>query len=1072
MSRNSTRAKNWILYTVLGVSIGLGGAGANRLSAQGATAAILGTVTDSSGAAITEASVQVKNLGTGATQATITNTQGRFNLPDLAVGDYEVQASKAGFSTVIHKGITITVSSQAVVDFSLPVGQQTQTVTVQGEASQVETTNASVSTSVTTQQIVELPLNGRNFEQLIVMAPGVQQINAFTPSGFQGRAPEYSVAGSRPTGQAILLDDESLQNFWNKGMGSVTGSSLGVEAIGEFATLTNTYSAQFGGNGGVINAVSRSGTNGYHGSAYDFLRNSALDARNTFAAINPPFRQNQFGGSLGGPIKKDKLFFFGNYEGIRRALGETQIANVPACNIPGVCAPSTSLPSASQQALTDLLKLYPTPDPGTVPGNCTPAAFNCIGRSVQNANQLAHENYALGRFDYNLSAKDSILGRYVIDKTDFTEPFGGGGFGGNQGIPKWPESDESQAHFSTLEWRRVLSPTIVNVARTHYSRTSTNAFTAGETPALNLFPGTGRQDATITVQGLSGIGGALQLPFNEVQNRFTEGDDITWTHGAHTVRLGASISRLQTNTYMPFRQGSMWVFAGLPGLLSGSALALSYTPVTLPNGQPSYANRDFRDWEFAPYVQDDWRISAKLTLNLGLRWEFLTNPVDQHNDLYAITNFATATQFTNVPHILSSNPNTRNLAPRVGFAYDPFADHKTSIRGGFGMFYSPFLPPDYAPAYWDQPPYTTYSAGLSVNIPATYPNIPAPLRTVLTSSPGFNWLNHNTPYVMQYNLNVQREIVANTVLTVGYVGSRGIHLLTEREDNPQSITTDAAGVQHFGTVTPAGTLVGNPRLNPNLGSFPDMIPTTMLRYNSLQTTLSHRFSHQFSAQIAYTYSRCIDDGAYGLGSFTSNAPALWTNPYNQNPDKARCSYDLTHVLSVNGLWQLPLRGNKLIEGWQLSGILRSSSGPPFTVNDGVDASGLGVTSVRPNLVPGCDHFVGKPSQWFNPNCFALQPLGTLGNLGRDTEIGPGLNDTDLAVTKDTRIREQFKIQFRAEFFNIFNHTNYAVPGQQNANASLFTAIANGQGVRNPNAGRITQIVGTPRQIQFGLKAVF
>ncbi len=1048
----------------------LAGIGLPRLDAQGATAAIQGTVTDMSGAAIPEASVQVRNVGTGTSQSTVSDAQGRFNVPDLVVGGYEVQASKAGFATLVHKGITLTVGAQSVVDFALPVGQQQQTVTVEGEVSQVETTNASVGTSVTTQQMVQLPLNGRNFEQLIVMAPGVQQINAFTSTGFQGRAPEYSIAGSRPTGQAILLDDESLQNFWNKGMGSVTGTSLGVEAIGEFQTLTNTYSAQFGGNGGVINAVSKSGTNELHGSAYDFLRNSALDARNTFSPINPPLRKNQFGGSVGGPIKKDRAFFFANYEGIRQLVGETQVAIVPACNVPGVCVPSATLPAASQQAILSTLALYPAPDPGTV--------VNGIGRSAQVANQIAHENYFLGRFDYNLSAKDAIFGRYVLDKTFFIEPFGGGGFGGNQGVAKWPETDTSIADFSTLEWRRVVSPTMVNVARIHYSRTATNAFTSGETPPLNFFPGSGRQDATLTISGLSGIGGALQLPFNEVQNRFTEGDDVTWTHGAHNVRFGGSVSRLQTNTYMPFRQGSFWIFAGLPGILSGLPISLTFTPIVLPNGQPSYANRDFRDIEFMPYFQDDWKISSKLTLNLGLRWEFITNPVDQHNDLTAITNFATATGFTSVPHVMRTNPNWRNFAPRIGFAYDPFADHKTSIRGGFGMFYDLYLPPSYAPAYWDQPPYSTFTAGLTVpGIPIPiYPNIPANAAAVKpTSSPGFDWNNNKTPYVLQYNLNVQRQLKQNTVLTVGYVGSRGIHLLTEEEQNPVSMTLDANGVQHFGTISPTGTVVDNPRLNNALGTFPDMIPTTLLRYNSLQTTLTRRFAHSMQAQLAYTYSRCVDDGAFGLGSFTSNSPAIWTNPYNQAVDKGRCSYDITHVLSVNGLVALPFHGNRLVEGWQLSGILRSSSGIPFTVSNGPDVSGLGTTNPgsRPNAVPGCDSFVGTVSQWFNPACFKMQPLTTLGNLGRNTGIGPRLNNTDIALLKDTKIRERLSLQFRAEFFNILNHPNYGAPNVgSGGTGNLFTAIANGAGVPNPNAGRLTTIVGTPRQIQFSLKVIF
>ena len=289
-------------------------------------------------------------------------------MPDLPVGSYEVQATMAGFQTLVRKGITITVGSQNVVDFGLQVGQQQQTITVEGEASQVETTNATVGTLTDQKQMRDLPLNGRNFEQLILLTPGVQSISAFTSSGFQGRAPEYSIAGSRPTGQAILLDDESLQNFWNKGMGSVTGTSLGVEAIGEFQTLTNTYSSQFGGNGAVINSVSKSGTNAFHGSAYDFLRNSALDARRFIdPATAPPFRKNQFGGSVGGPIKKDKMFFFANYEGIRQLLGETAIANVPACNIPGVCTPLASLPLLTNRPSRPLWRSIRSPIPAPLP---------------------------------------------------------------------------------------------------------------------------------------------------------------------------------------------------------------------------------------------------------------------------------------------------------------------------------------------------------------------------------------------------------------------------------------------------------------------------------------------------------------------------------------------------------------------------------------------------------------------------------------------------------------------------------------------------------------------------------
>lgn len=372
-----------------------------RLNGQSATATVLGTVTDSSGAAVPEARISVKNVGTGASQSISSDAQGRFRISELSIGSYEVEASKGGFSTVIHKGITLTVGGETTVDFALPVGQQTQTVTVEAEATQVETTNATVGALTDQRQMRELPLNGRNFEQLILLTPGVQSITAFQAVSLEGRANEYSIAGSRPTGQAILLDDENLQNFWNKGMGSITGSSLGVEAIAEFQTLTNTYSAQFGGNGAVINSVSKSGTNSVHGSAFEFLRNSALDARSFIDGSSvPAFRRNQFGGSVGGPVMKDKMFFFGAYEGIRQALGETKVAFVPDCTAVnaftgGACTPSTSLPAATQLAILNTLEIYPAPDPGTV-------SSTGVGSARQVAAQIAHEDYFLGRYDYNI----------------------------------------------------------------------------------------------------------------------------------------------------------------------------------------------------------------------------------------------------------------------------------------------------------------------------------------------------------------------------------------------------------------------------------------------------------------------------------------------------------------------------------------------------------------------------------------------------------------------------------------------------------------------------------------------
>jgi hypothetical protein len=1073
----------------------------SRLNAQGATGTIQGTVTDQSAAALPNASVQAKNNGTGATQTVTTDTQGRFVLQDLAVGNYDLHVSSSGFSTMNRLGVTLAVGAELVVDFSLTVGQQQQTVTVEGEVVQVDTTSASVGEAVNEQQMRELPLNGRNFEQLIQITPGVNTVqgNAFLSSGFQGRAPEYSIAGSRPEGQALLLDDESLQNYWNKGMGSVTGSSLGIEAIGEFETLTNTYSAQFGGNGGVINAVSRSGSNQFHGSAYEFFRNSDLDARQFIDPSQiPAYRQNQYGASLGGPIKKDKMFFFVNYEGIQLAQGETQIAVVPGCNLPAFaanCVPTTTNP-ATAQAIVNTLHVWP---------NAT-AVVNGQPEALSVATRTASENYVLGRWDYLISEKDGLFARYISDKANYVEPFGGGGFAGGAHSPNWPEDDFSHTQFATIEERHVFSPTLINVFHVSYSRPGTNEFTGKTGPGglvnggdpLQFFPSSlGRQDGIVAINGLSGVGGALQLPFNTTQNRYTEGDDIVWTHGAHTVRIGASVSRLQSNTFMPFFDGAQWVYGNLQQFLSGVPEVLLYVPQFQQLGSstvPSYPNRDFREIDFTPYVQEDWKVSAKLTLNLGLRWEFVSDPIDQHNDLYYVPNVATATApyWQHLPAAISGNPSLRNFDPRFGFAYDVFGDHKTSIRGGFGIFHQPIMVADISPGYWASFPWALNARPGFLGV--EYPNIPTSGTAEPAPQPGWDYYAKSTPYVMQYNLNIQREIAPATVLTVGYVGSKGLHLITEEQDNPPLVCSYsqgpgcanptysngfAGGYFGFLCTSPAqpgcegqtGVVGSNPDLNPGLGTVPNLTPEAWSAYNSMLVVLNKRFTHDFQMTASYTWSRCLSNGEY-LGSFNSASTGAFTNPYQLNEDKAVCSFDQTHVFKVNGLYALPFRGNRFVEGWQISGLLTANSGLPVNIADGYDQATGGDTvalTPRPNYVPGCQVQVGQVNEWYNPNCFSIEAPGTLGNVGRNTVRGPNFVDTDFAVLKSTKLAENVSLQFRAEFFNIFNHTNLGLPSTGLGGSSLFS---NAEGDRIPSAPQITTMTGTPRQIQFALKLIF
>ena len=1049
-------------------------AGLSSLNAQGAGATILGTVTDMSGAAIPDAAVQVRNVGTGIAQSTTSNALGRFVVPDLGIGDFDVQATKMGFSTVVHKGITVTVGSQSVVDFSLPVGQQTQTVTVEGQVSQVEVTNAALGTLIGGQQMSNLPINGRNFESLIMLSAGVQTVNTMAPNARQGRANVFSAAGARPEGFVLLMDDEAIDNFFRRGMGTITGSSLGMEAMAEFQTLTNTYGAQFGGNGAVMNAVSKSGTNQIHGSAYYFIRNSALDARGFFdnfvqpgatAAGVPPFRRSQPGGSVGGPVKKDKAFFFVNYEGIAQLLGQTRSAVVPDA---GHRTPAASLLAsnpATYNAIVSTLAIYPLPS-----YNFNPAAGTGFASVL--GDNIAHENYLLARFDYTLSSKDSLFLRYFYDKQHVLDAYSGGNGSAAAGyLPYWPERDEGMNHFATLNWRRIVSPNLLNTARVSFSRPNTGDYAVNSFPALQLvFPGAGRPDADVGITGLTTLGQSFFVPAAEIQNRFTEADDIVWTRGAHTFHFGGYIQRVDSNVFYPFRSGSVWSFTGgINQFLTGTAGANGVTGT--PTNQAAcvaligvncYTNRDYRETDITPYFQDDWKVGSKLTLNLGLRYEFSTNPTEIHNALYTVTNYVTNAALVNVPNANAKNPNRKNWDPRFGFAYDLFADHKTAIRGGFAIMHSPIFVAQYNPQYTAVTPWP----GFQQNNPV-YPNINFS-SVANTVSPGWDYYIEKAPYLVQYNLNIQRELTRGTVLTVGYVGSHGVDMLTEQERNPPGYTVDTAGVYHFRN---AANTALNPRLNSKFSTLLMATTGTTSRYDSLQASVNRRMNRNVQFQAAYTFSKCIDDGSSPLGSISGgNTSSLYENPYDRSYDKGLCYFNAKSTLRINSVVGLPFHGNAFVEGWQISGIVTQNTGLPFSPYIGADTIGwAGSSNARPNYVAGCQLQVGSVTQWFNPACYSVPAAGTLGNAGRDTIIGPGLAQVDLAVFKDTkvaRISEAFRVQLRAEFFNLFNHALFGLPGN-----SMFSSTA---GAPNGSAGVISTLAGNTasRQLQFGLKFLF
>jgi hypothetical protein len=1031
-----------------GMLLMLGFVASGTLYAQGtASASVSGNVTDSSGAVIPNASVQVKNVGTGQVQQAPADVQGRYTIADLPIGNYEAQASAQGFQTLVRRGITLTVGAQAVVDFSLSVGQSQQTVTVEATVSQIDTLSTAVGAYVEQKQINDLPLNGRNFTDLVSLAPGVatgSQIGNGGANLLYGVEGNFAVSGARSEGQAYLLDSTDIQGFWNHGSGSgVMGTTLGIEAIAEFSLLTNTYSAQFGGNGAVVNAVSRSGNNSFHGSAYEFLRNSALDAanfiENATSSSKAPFRQNQFGGSLGGPIKKDKLFFFVNDEELRRSLGQTFQALVPDANAHKGIVNGVNV--GVNPAIAPILALYPLP---------TTTLSGGTGSIPEQDTQTGNENYLLARVDYTLSEKDSLFVRYVRDHGDITYPFLGSPL-----PPRWPEVGSTRNQFVTLEHRRVISPTVVNLLRFSFTRTRETDVQArpDQKPELDFFPER-HQNGGVNITGLASIGTSIFAPLLETQNKFPLADDVIWTRGAHSLRFGGAFSRVQSNFQQQGWWGGFYTFPGLTAFLQGA-------PNLFQGPEPGLTDsyRDFREIEVDGYVHDEWKALPKLTVNIGLRYEFVTDPTTNVHPLNAIINPPFGT-YQRVPNVFASNPSLKNFDPRIGLAWDPFGDHKTAIRAGFGIFYDPIRARSYASGYYFNPPYALAFIP-NPAFPNPFPGaLPPPAQLV-----GVDYNTVNTPHMYQWNFNIQRQLFESTSLTVGYVGSRGLHLYAARDINPV-LPTVVSGVQIFGVprgATPG--MIGNPRANGGPSALSSEAPVGDSNYHSLQVGLNRRFSHGVQGQLSYTWSKCLDDasGTYGL-----EGGIPWSNPLNGSFDHGRCLFDRPQVLKLSGVYALPFQRNILVKGWQMSGGLTAQSGSPWNVIIGFDQSGSAVANQRPNLVMPADQIItGDENHWANPAGFALPAPGTLGNLQRDFLTGPGTVDVDYAVMKETPIREQVRLQFRAEFFNLFNHANFALPV-----ANAFIQTANGGGAPNPTFGKITATTTPSRQIQFALKLMF
>jgi hypothetical protein len=1066
-------------------------------------ASITGIVTDASGAPVPAASVKTKNLETGATRDGATDGVGRYLVLSLPVGEYEITVSKAGFQDTIRTGIQLVVNQEASVDLRLQVSAVKAEVTVRGDAPIVNTSTVDISGLVGERVIKELPLNGRSYDLLLTLNPGIVNFTSQKTGGTgisnSTTANNFAVSGNRPQQNMFLLNGVEYTGAAENNMqpGGASGMLLGVDAVREFNVQRDSYSAAFGKHpGGQVVIVTQSGSNQWHGSAFEFLRNNALDAPNFFdQGSAPPFQRNQFGASLGGPLQHDKSFLFANYEGFRQNLHQTSAAFVPDAASRAAAVPSVQ----------PLLNLWPTAPSGA-------PDFNGIAEVFSSPLQTIREDFGTVRVDHIFSPKDSLSGIYTIDD--------GGDVTATPVNPYSSDILNLREQVLSLEETHVFSPSLLNTARIGYSRAgyfftgeptpgtpaaSVPGFLSGLPVGAAVVGGSAASNPQASI-GLAGSNNGSNLTI--ARNIYTYEDRVTLTHGQHQVSFGAWVQQFQSNETIALSQYGQATFSSLAQFLSGTVNTFLYDPA------PTEMN--WRSVFGAFHAEDVVRLSPKLTLSLGLRAEASTGWNEAHSR---------AANYNFVGGVISSQPNVGNSLfiqnkakllpqPRVGVAWSPI-DHKTVIRAGFGMYNDLQDALGYR-ADQNAPFNPVYSiAALPVAKLPLNPADPVPAGAKLV--PGGVQPDMRTPTLISWSLRAERELSPSTALTIGYVGSHGYHELIGIDGNesipvicpaspcpavyptwdPSKPTTATnspnigfpIGSPLAGAAVPAGTYyipAGGPKANPAIANTWTWFSEGVSSYHALQVDVRRRFSHGLTLRGVYTFSKTLDDGDSLNQTTAGNAPGLASNPLNLASDKGLATFDARHIGVVHVIYALPFgRGQQfgsdfdgwrggLVSGWSLSSIITAQAGFPLTPQLSYNPSNTGDTRnpVRPFLNPTFTGSVvtGNPSQWFNPNAFIAPPStsGFEGNLGRDTYIGPGLATWDFSVLKDTKIRERLSLQFRAEIFNLLDRANFNTP-----NLIVFTppTAANPSGLSG-TAGAITSTSTTSRQVQFGLKLLW
>jgi hypothetical protein len=1119
--------------------------------AQQSVGTILGVVKDTSGGTVAGATVTILNTETNLSRSATTGDDGAFRLPSLPVGRYSVKIEKTGFKTETRPGMVLEVAQELVVNASLEVGAATQEVVVTGEAPIVNTTTSSLGGIVNEDKMAELPLNGRDFVNLSLLQPGVTQ-NLFNGTGGGMVGVWFSTNGAPTRSNYVTLDGASMMNQLGGGTGSEGGTSLGVDGIREYRVITNNFSAEYGMSmGSQMVMSSKGGTNKWHGDVFDYLRNSHLDARNFFDTTQtagltasgqqrrlPPYQRNDFGGSFGGPIVKDKAFFYAVYEGLRQNLGFTGIDTVPSAGCHGaagatiLAANCSALPAGTSVVIAPVMAtifntLIPIP-------NCTTP--NCTTYSVGTANLLS-DNYGQIRFDQNISAKDTLFARYTIDQASLNN--GSGSIATGDNGPAYPGNytlqSPSRNQFITLAETHIFSPTLLSTGRLSFSRTLfTNQMVAAPAmtgPLVSFMPGQ-PMGGFQSVPGLTNPGSPLSagpaVPNYHIQNVYTLSDDLFYTKGKHAFKFGVLFNRFNQGI------GSAQSPNGNSSWASVAAVMQGFYSSYIAQTQGVSQTFDFIYSTIGLYAQDDYRVSSRLTLNLGLRYEFNTTPWELHGNSAAFRNIGTDTASTPGPII--DNPSLKNFSPRIGFAYDPMGNGKTAIRGGFAEVYDVGnIGTALFQGVTSLPPLISQS---SVVAPTTTTVLQLPFFSNLPGLPPPNTLqtvdyNMKQTHMFQWNFTVERQLPGSFGLTVSYVGTRGLNLFTELDANPNTPSSFVNGLPQWDPYLCAGvhsltntgsctiaTVGSFTRLNPHWLTQILDVTNANSTYHALQVVVNKRLSKGLQLQSSYTWSHSLDTAAGGqsYSADCSNTDmASPENTFNPTINKGPSCFDVLQNWRFNLLYHFPtMKANgflsKVVNGWWMGNIVSINTGYPFSIgestnrsltgeNSGKVINELGSVATAADIAANCSsgaitatckyipvpfnhNTVNSPHpdpnaiavDWFNPNMFELQPVGQYGNASRGLMRGPGLGSWDFSAVKDTALPflgENGSLQFRAEFFNFLNRANFGAPqGLVFTGTPSLTNLGPFTEAPGATAGRITTTSTNSRQIQFALKLIF